>query len=69
MPRAAALRRWQACRRRRCVASNPVGRRRRSTPVTEVAEGYTGGCDETAARREMEWMREHYRRKGETPRF
>jgi hypothetical protein len=37
--------------------------------LTEVVEGYTGRCDETAARRGMEWMREHYRRKGETPRF
>jgi hypothetical protein len=26
--------------------------------LTEVTEGYTGGCDETAARRVMEWMRE-----------
>jgi hypothetical protein len=37
--------------------------------LTEVVEGYTGKCDEAAARRGMEWMREHYRRKGETPRF
>jgi hypothetical protein len=37
--------------------------------LIEVVEGRTGGCDETAARRGMEWMREHYRRKGETPRF
>jgi hypothetical protein len=37
--------------------------------LTEVVEGYTGRCDETAARRGTEWMREHYRRKGETPRF
>ena len=37
--------------------------------LTEVVEGNTGRCDETAARRGMEWMREHYRAKGETPRF
>ena len=37
--------------------------------LIEVAERHTGGCDETAARRGMEWMREHYRRKGEAPRF
>jgi hypothetical protein len=37
--------------------------------LIEVVEGHTGGCDETAARRGMEWMREHYRRKGEAPRF
>ncbi len=37
--------------------------------LTEVLEGHTGSCDETAARRGMEWMREHFRRKGETPRF
>ena len=42
----------------------PVGR-----DLTEVVEGYTGRCDETAARRGMEWMREHYRAEGETPRF
>jgi hypothetical protein len=30
-------------------------------------EGFTGRCDETAARRGMEWMREHYRREGKTP--
>jgi hypothetical protein len=35
----------------------------------EVVEGHTGGCDETAARRGMEWMREHYRRKGRDPAF
>jgi hypothetical protein len=37
--------------------------------LSEVVEGYAGRCDETAARWGMEWMREHYRRKGETPRF
>ena len=37
--------------------------------LIEVAEGHNGSCDYTAARRGMEWMREHYRRKGETPRF
>jgi hypothetical protein len=37
--------------------------------LTEVVEGYTGRCDEPAARRGIEWMRAHYRRKGETPRF
>lgn len=37
--------------------------------LAEVLEGYAGRCDETAARRGMEWMREHYRWKGETPQF
>jgi hypothetical protein len=31
--------------------------------LTEVVEGYTGRCDETAARRGMEWMREHTARR------
>jgi hypothetical protein len=37
--------------------------------LIQVVLGFTGRCDETAARRGMEWMREHYRAKGETPRF
>jgi hypothetical protein len=28
-----------------------------------VVLGFTGRCDETAARRGMEWMRKHYRAK------
>ena len=35
----------------------------------QVVEGYTGGCDEEAARAGMEWMRERYRAMGKTPRF
>jgi hypothetical protein len=37
--------------------------------LTEVVEGYTGRCDETAARRGIEWMRAQYRARGEAPRF
>jgi hypothetical protein len=34
-----------------------------------VVEGYISRCDEDAARKGMEWMRERYRAVGETPRF
>ena len=37
--------------------------------LTQVVEGYTGHCDEEAARRGIEWMREQARRKGERLRF
>ena len=37
--------------------------------LPQVVEGYTGGCDEEAARAGMEWMRERYRAMGKTPRF
>jgi hypothetical protein len=37
--------------------------------LTEGVEGRIGRCDETAARRGLEWMREHYHSNGETPRF
>jgi hypothetical protein len=36
---------------------------------TEVVNGYIGRCDEDAARKGMEWMRERYRAVGQTPRF
>jgi hypothetical protein len=36
---------------------------------TQVVEGYISRCDEDAARKGMEWMRERYRAVGETPRF
>jgi hypothetical protein len=37
--------------------------------LTEVVLGYTGRCDETAARAGIEWMRERERRQGRTPAF
>jgi hypothetical protein len=37
--------------------------------LTEVVEGYTGRCDEEAARLGIEWMRDKSRARGETPRF
>jgi hypothetical protein len=37
--------------------------------LTQVAEGYTGSCDEPAARAGIEWMRQHYRLLGQTPTF
>ena len=37
--------------------------------LTEVVLGYTGRCDETAARDGIEWMRERERRQGRTPAF
>jgi hypothetical protein len=37
--------------------------------LTQVVEGYTGRCDEDAARAGIEWMRERYRDDGQTPRF
>jgi hypothetical protein len=37
--------------------------------LTQVAEGYTGSCDEKAARAGIEWMRQHYRLLGQTPMF
>jgi hypothetical protein len=37
--------------------------------LIEVINGYTGPWDEDAARKGMEWMREQYRERGETPRF
>jgi hypothetical protein len=37
--------------------------------LTEVVHGYTGRCDEAAARAGIEWMRDRYRARGEAPRF
>jgi hypothetical protein len=37
--------------------------------LTQVVEGFFGPCDEEAARRGIEWMREQYRVKGERPPF
>jgi hypothetical protein len=37
--------------------------------LTQVVLGYTGRCDETAARLGIEWMRDKYRARGEPPRF
>ena len=37
--------------------------------LTEVVLGYTVRCDEDAARRGIEWMRERERAKGKTPMF
>ena len=37
--------------------------------LREVVEGYTGRCDEAAARAGIEWMRDKSRARGETPRF
>ncbi len=37
--------------------------------LTEVVLGYTGRCDEGAARAGIEWLREQERRKGRTPMF
>ena len=37
--------------------------------LTQVVEGFTSPHDHAAARRGIDWMREHYRRLGQTPRF
>jgi hypothetical protein len=37
--------------------------------LTQVAEGFTGSCDEPAARAGIDWMRQHYRWLGQTPVF
>ncbi len=37
--------------------------------LTQVVEGYTGPCDEEAARHGIEWMRNQYRARGERPSF
>lgn len=37
--------------------------------LIQVVEGFTGPHDHEAARRGIEWMREHYRRLGQAPRF
>ena len=37
--------------------------------LIEVVNGYIGLCDEAAARKGIEWMRERYREAGQTPRF
>jgi hypothetical protein len=37
--------------------------------LVQVVEGFTGPHDHAAARRGIEWMREHYRRLGQAPRF
>jgi hypothetical protein len=37
--------------------------------LIQVVEGFTSPHDREAARRGIEWMREHYRRQGEAPRF
>jgi hypothetical protein len=36
--------------------------------LVQVVEGYTSPHDHDAARRGIEWMREHYRRLGQTVR-
>jgi hypothetical protein len=37
--------------------------------LVQVVEGYRSPHDYDAARRGIEWMRDHYRRLGQTPRF
>ena len=37
--------------------------------LTEAVNGYIGRCDEDAARAGIEWMRERYRERGQTPTF
>ena len=37
--------------------------------LTQVVEGYTGRCDDDAARRGIDWMRNQVRARGETPWF
>jgi hypothetical protein len=37
--------------------------------LLQVVEGFTVQHDHKAARRGIEWMREHSRRQGQTPRF
>ena len=37
--------------------------------LTEVVHGYTGRCDEDAARRGIEWLRNEERAKGRVPAF
>jgi hypothetical protein len=47
------------------VETIPVVRKQ----LTEVVLAYIDLCDEDAERAGMEWMRERYRARGETPRF
>jgi hypothetical protein len=37
--------------------------------LTEVVLGYIGPCDEPQARAGLEWMRQRYCRRGQTPPF
>jgi hypothetical protein len=37
--------------------------------LTEVVNGYIGRCDDDAASKGIEWMRERYRAAGQAPRF
>src|SRR5215471_13698612 len=37
--------------------------------LVQVVEGYTSPHDHDAAQRGIDWMREHHRRRGQTPRF
>jgi hypothetical protein len=37
--------------------------------LAEAVNGYIGRCDEDAARAGIEWMRERYRERGQTPTF
>jgi hypothetical protein len=37
--------------------------------LTQVVEGYTGRCEEDAARQSIEWMRLQDRIQGRSPRF
>jgi hypothetical protein len=37
--------------------------------LTQVAEGFTGSCDEESARAGIAWMRQHYRLLGQAPTF
>jgi hypothetical protein len=37
--------------------------------LIQVAEAYTGRCNEAAARAGIEWMREQARKQGERPTF
>jgi hypothetical protein len=51
------------------LANNDKLSDERRRQLSEVVYGHIGSCDEDAARKGMEWMREQYRARGKTPTF
>jgi hypothetical protein len=57
------------CCARKVRGHGPPHRLAAAPQLTEVVLGYIGPCDVAAARIGLEWMRERYRGRGQTPPF
>ena len=60
---------FEADRKPADTPATQIGRDELRYRLAQVVEGYTGGCDEDAARAGMDWMRQRDRELGQTPRF